>query len=281
MKKRNKLLLITALCLIGAGILTCTGVMAVLGFDFTKLDNSEVIENKYEYTQSINDIVIDTDTADINILPSENGKTRVICMEDNNDKHSVSLSNGRLLISSKDKMWYEYLTAFDFRSPEITIYLPPKSYNALSIDCSTGDINIEDSGFAIMEIDVSTGDIILNNITSNHIEIESATGDAKLYDTNVLKEINIETSTGHIELNSTLCEGSMEFETSTGHITFNNSDALTINAETSTGDITGTLLTGKTFYTESSTGDVKVPYTTGSPCNLETSTGDIIISIAQ
>jgi len=274
--------LIIASCLMIAGVLLCFTAMLLIDFDFKKLDTNTYTTNTYEFTELINDIDLDCNTADIKILPSDSDKTKVVILENEDDTHTTKVVGNKLSIQNEDDEWYENIFfGFNFRSPEITIYLPQKNYSSIYVDNSTGDLNIKEINFDTIEIEVSTGDTTLNNITTSHIEIESSTGSVNLTKISAYKDINIETSTGDIELNSAVCNGSLELETSTGDIAFDRSDAASINCETSTGDITGTLLSDKSFYTETSTGDISVPHTTGNKCELETSTGDIKISIAK
>jgi len=281
MKKSKNLLTVIALCLIGTGLLTCTGVMAVLGFDFTRLDNSVYVESTYEFSQKITDIVIDISTSDIKILPSADSKAKVICYEDEDDKHVTSVQNGTLTITKAKKEWYEYLKlGFNFRSPDITIYLPQSNYDSIKIDNSTGDTFIDSINAKNINIECSTGDITLNNLEVFGINLEASTGDIELNNLTA-HNMDMEVSTGDMDINHTTCSGSMELEASTGDITFNYSDAKAITAETSTGHITGTLLTAKSFFADTSTGDIDVPRTTGDRCELETSTGNIRISVAE
>lgn len=280
MNKSRKILTTVALCLIVAGLLTCTGVMAFLGFDFTKLDNSVYTENSYEFSDAIKDISIDAGTADIKILPSNSNSTKVVCFEDETDKHSISLHNGKLTITKNAKEWYEYISGFSFRSPDITLYLPQGTYDSANITVSTGDIALNDINVANIDIDSSTGNVTLTDTESYKVNIESSAGDIE-FNNVTAHSADIEVSTGHVDINHTILSGDIEIETSTGDITFNLSDANSISAETSTGHITGTLLTAKSFFTDTSTGDVDVPRTTGSRCELETSTGDIKIRIAE
>lgn len=281
MKKTKRPLVIIALCLIGAGLLTCTGVMAVLGFDFSKLDNSVYIENTYEFSQKITDIVIDIKTTDVKILPSSDENTKVICYEDTDDKHIASVENHTLTITKAKREWYEYLKlGFNFHTPDLTIYLPQSTYDSIRIDNSTGDTFMDSINAKNLEIECSTGDITLSNFEVFDLNLETSTGDIQLNNITA-HNMEAEVSTGDVDINYTVCSGTMDIESSTGDITFNYSDADTITAETSTGDIIGTLLTAKTFYTETSTGDIDVPRTTGGRCELETSTGNIRINIAE
>ena len=103
MKKSKKPLIITAVCFIIAGLMVCTGVMVSLGFDFTKLDNTPFVETTYEFSEEITDIVFDTDTADIRILPAKDDKTKLVCYENEKDKHLTAVKDGTLYITKNEK----------------------------------------------------------------------------------------------------------------------------------------------------------------------------------
>ena len=109
MKKATIWLIIGAVLLL-IGVILFTGVMKVAAWDFSKLSTINYVTNNYDITESYNNISIISDTADINLLPSENGKTLVVCYEQKKMAHSVSVTDNTLKISVVDtRKWYDYI----------------------------------------------------------------------------------------------------------------------------------------------------------------------------
>ncbi len=319
MKGAKKIWFIIAGCFIAVGLLVFVVAMAVIKFDFTKLSTERYQTNTYEASGNFDSIKINVDTTGIEFVPSENEQCKVVCLEKEREKHSVSVKNGTLEINTIDnREWYDFI-GFSFTSPKMTVYLPQNEYSSLTINTHTGNINISDD-FAFesvkisgttanveckapvskaMHIDLSTGNIIVGDVALGEVELSVTTGKIKLHSVTCSDNIklNVSTgkteltgvtcknltsygSTGNITLNNVIANGLISVERSTGDITFVDSDAKELNVNTSTGNVTGTLLSEKVFITETSTGRIDVPHSiTGGKCQIKTSTGNIRISI--
>lgn len=260
MSKKTKILFITAASLMVLGLAVFASVMTALGWDFTKLNTVERETNTHIINEEFYSISIQTDTADIVFLPSENGQTKVVCREDVNEKHIVSVENGTLTVKSVDgRKWYEHI-GINFGSTKITVYLPAKEYGEIKIKTSTGDIKIQDMTLESLDISVSTGGTKLSYITCKNIVSRGSTGD--------------------IDMKYVIVQEKMSVIRSTGDIEFKECDAHEIYFKTSTGDVEGSLISGKDFKVKTSTGDIDIPKNvTGGKCEIITSTGDVDITI--
>ena len=259
MRKTTKIWLVIAAILVVVGCMMFGGVMAVLGWDFVKLSTDKYETNKYEIEEDFNAISMNTDTADITFVPSEDAKCKVVCYEQENATHSVAVKDNTLVIETIDsRTWYEYV-GINFGTPEITVYLPKKVYTSLSINEDTGDITVSDmTCLGDITLNVSTGETTLTNVECKNL-ISSG-------------------STGYVFLNHVIATEKFSIKRNTGDVRFDGSDATEIFVETSTGDINGTLLSEKVFIAQTDTGKIRVPKTvTGGRCELTTDTGDIKI----
>jgi DUF4097 and DUF4098 domain-containing protein YvlB len=319
MKKSAKIWLIIASLLVIIGAVMFAVSLIAYNGDFTKFATAKYQTNMHEISEEFADISIDTDTANIVFLPSDDGKCKVECHERENENHSVKVENGTLKITYVDQReWYEYI-GINFGSTRVTIYLPSTEYSSLRIKEDTGNITLtSDFGFDVIDIKTSTGDVHCDRATAESVKIRTSTGNIELIgiecssldlgastgninvsDAKCSGDIKIEVSTGNTKLQSVSCKSltssgdtgdillkkviaseKFSIETDTGDIDFNASDAAEIFVETDTGDVCGTLLSSKVFITETDTGDVDVPKSTvGGRCEITTSTGDIEISI--
>ena len=307
------------LVILGTTVLALTACL--VGWDFTRLSSEKHETNIYDINEDFSNISMDTDTADIFFVPSDDGKCKVVCYENEKEKHSVSVQDGTLIIESVDlREWHEYIN-FNFETMKITVYLPKTEYTSLFIKASTGDIEVM-KDFKFENIDISldtgdvkmffsatetvkiatdTGDIHIEGLSAGSLDLSVSTGKVTASDvkcdgdfklvvssgksrlTNVTCKILISNgSTGDIFLNNVIAAEKFSIERSTGDVTFDGCDAAEIFIQTDTGDVEGSLLSDKIFITETSTRKIKVPSSvTGGKCEITTSTGNIKINIKQ
>ena len=301
MSKKTKAGLIIGASLFIIGCIIFVGVMSMLKWDFRKLSTVKYETNEYEITEEFNQILATTTTADVVLMPSEDGKCKIVCYEKTKVKHEVKVESGQLIIEAHDeRRWYEHISLFSFEAPKITIYLPTDVLTSLNINASTGNIDIpSDFKFESIDISASTGNVSCYASATNEIKIELSTDNIRLKDISA-GSVNLRVSTGSINLSSVRCDtltsisktGDVELkdviasqklhiEGSTGDVELERCDAQEIYIKVSTGDVEGSLLSEKIFITKTSTGDIEVPHsTTGGKCEITTSTGDIEIEIA-
>ncbi len=321
MKKSTISLLIAATSFVLLGLVVFAFVMAALDWDFNKLNTDPFKTNTYEISEEFKNISINTDTADIFIIPSEGESCKVVCYEQEKMKHSVAIQDDTLTIKVVNSRKLIDYIGFSYSFPKITVYLPEEHYASLQIDTDTGNVEVPDN-FSFEEIRVTddTGDIKCRASASGLIKIETVTGDINV-DGISAGELNLYLSTGEVNVTSVTCEGNVSvdvdtsdvkltditcksvasngstgyikmknviaFETftvmrDTGKVIFDGCDAADISVRINTGDVTGTLLTEKVFITETDTGDIDVPKTvTGGRCEIITETGNIKIEIMK
>lgn len=317
MTKKTKIGLIVAACLLLAGAALIGIAIHIAGGDFMKLSTVKYNTTEHMPAGEFRDILIETDTADIAFVPAE--ATKVVCYEQKNAKHTVSLENGVLTIRIVDnRKWYEHI-GINFGAPKITVYIPQGAYGALTVKSSTGDVKLpKDFTFEAVDItestgnvtthasvsgDVkiktSTGDISVANISAGSLELAVSTGKIIVLDVTCQGDMTVNVSTGKTGLTNVKCQNftsngstgdlSLEnviaaekfcIERSTGDVDFEKCDAAEITVKTDTGHIKGSLLSEKVFIARTDTGRVDVPHTTtGGKCQLTTDTGDIKIEI--
>ena len=244
----------------------------------------------------------------------------MICTEQENAKHSVSVKDGILQIEIVDqRKWYERI-GINFGTAKIIVYIPQDQYETLTIKGSTGKVNIpEGYGFTMLDIHQSTGDVTcqasvaetlkiktstgsihVENVHTGRLELSVTTGNiittnvscsgdmqvsvstGKTSLTNVTcKNLTTNGNTGDIVLKNVVAEEKLTIKRSTGYVKFEGCDAAAIQVQTDTGDVTGTLLSEMVFLCETDTGRVDVPKTTvGGLCEITTDTGDIRLKIS-
>ncbi len=320
MTKKTVFWLVLGTLLVIIGLLGFVVLMGSIGWDFTKLGTSNYETNTYEIDSDFTNICINVDTADITFVPSEDGKCKIACHEDPDDKHLVFVDNNVLNIASPDGPNFSF-NWLNFDKQQITIYLPKIEYSSLSIDTDTGSVTVpRDFSFARIDIYIDTGDakvfasadehinietdtsnILLENLSTNSVALETdtgritviglicsgdfnldvSTGKANVKNTNCLSFFS-EGDTGDIHLESLIADEKIYIKRDTGDVTFSEIDAAEINIDTDTGDIEGSLLSGKIFTADTDTGNIRIPVdSAGGTCKLTTNTGDIKVTVAE
>ena len=278
MKRSTKVCLIVASALMLFGVLLFTTAMAATSFNFASGFNMAKYETaSYEITEKFDSISIDTDTADIDIRPATDGKVKVLCFEQKNLAHDVSVEGGTLTVKLVDeRRWFEHIGFFNIHSPMISIYLPEEEYKALNIDADTSDIDVtSEVSFESVDIHVSTGDVKCYASVSETLKIKASTGDVTL-DGIRTGALDITTTTGDIKANSITCAGDITLGVSTGKIKFSDVTCKNLISTGSTGDITlSSVIATERFDIERSTGDVNLEACDAASLIILTDTGEV------
>lgn len=302
MKKSTLISLIVAGALIMLGVCLFAYAMTTVGWDFSAFSGSEFVSDTHEITEPFAGICIDSDTADITFVLSNDGTCRVECRDMEYIEYRVEVQNGTLCIEGIDtRAWYEHISIGTFESPSITVYLPENAYGMLTVRESTGDIEIPDGfTFESLELELSTGDVTVGASVKNTAKITTDTGDITVQNASV-GALELTVSTGKIEVSGVDCAGNVTMhgttgkafltdltckslitkgstgdilldnviaadtlgiDRSTGDVSFDSCDAANITVTTDTGDVRGTLCSGKVFACKTDTGRIDLPDST-------------------
>lgn len=274
---KTKIWLIVAASLSALGIIIFVGVMAVNNWNWGGLSTTKFVTNTHEITEEFSDIFIGVSTADIEILPSDDGKVKVICTEQEKLIHSVTVENGVLEISLVDsRKWYDHISLFSFESSKIIVYLPESEYGRLRIRGSTGDVKAAE-GFTFSSIDflLSTGDSEILSSSTGLVSVEADTGDITIRDITV-RELSLTVTTGRIELSKAAVTEEIEINVSTGKALLSDITCRNLISDGDTGDITlKNVVASEKFDIERSTGDVKFESSDAAEIEIKTDTGNV------
>lgn len=316
---RTKIWLLAAGALVLAGCILFAGTLAAQGWDVTKLSTVSFETNTHEIKEDFRDIAVTTDTANIAFAVSDDDTCRVVCCEAENANHAVSVTDQTLVIASEGRHTWRDDIGFSLGTPQLTVYLPQTQYRALTIDGSTGNVEIpKEFAFDRAEITLSTGNADLAANVSDTAKIATTTGNIRVENTSVgalalsvttgaaevsgvrcqneltlgvttgaarLRDVSCESfastgSVGSIALENVIAAGEISIERTTGHVEFTACDAGALHVTTDTGSVTGSLLSDKIFFAQSDVGSVDVPKTTtGGICEITTATGAIEMTI--
>ena len=263
--------------LIVLGALLFVLVMSANQWNFMKLSTEKYVTNTYEFEDAVENVRIQSKTAQIEFLKSEDGKTKVVCYETKKCMHVTKIKDGTLSIEINDtRKWYDYINVFDFSTDKITVYLPEGAYGDLNVKASVSDVRIG-AGYTFQNISVrlSTGSIHCNASAVNLLQMHTTIGDVKLTDLSAGR-IDLIASTGKITASKIECKGEMRVEISTGDIYFTDVTCQNLISEGDTGDLNlKNVIAQEKFDFERSTGDVKFEKCDAAELFIETDTGSV------
>ena len=295
MSKAIKIWLVVAACLVILG--TAMFSIGMIGnmWDFSKLDTRIFENNTYIPAVEFTDIVIDTKTANVTVLPSEDGQVKIECYEPEKEKHTVTIENNTLSIRVNNEKPRIVNIGIHIKIPSITVYLPAAAYGALTVRNDTGNVTVpKDFSFKSIDVSADTGNTTVSASTTEFIKINLTTGEATVSDlsaasvtikvsTGAILVENVNTgdlaltsSTGQQTVKNVICTGDVITQVSTGKTVM--TDVTCQNLD-STGD-TGALnlknvVANEAFSIERSTGDVRFDSCDAAQLTVNTDTGDV------
>lgn len=301
MKRSTYIWLIVATALVVTGAIILGGVLCMVKWDISKLSTYSYETKEYEVEGEFDNVFINSVTADVKVVLSEESRTLVVCSELEHLGYSVTVDGGTLTVECRDtRKWYERIGIVTGESV-VTVYLPAAEYGDLVVKNSTGNVEVSrELIFESVDISAGTGDVE-SYASANNIKIKVTTGDVYMTNIACSGDISIDVGTGDVQLTGVTCgslastgstgklsmndlvaTGSIRIERSTGDVAFENCDADSLNIKTTTGSVKGSLLSQKVFAVSDTTGKVSLPSErSGGECKITVSTGDVIIKYSK
>ena len=280
MKKALFIILIIAFCLLIAGTVVFTSIMAKNNWDFSALANVDTAEEHYSVQASeVTAIEAETSTLRIEYVQTEGDLIDVdyYTATTKNEGEIISefhpaVKDGKLVIQEEvTALTKFYPTIYNFYSDEkyaVVIKVPALKEIPISLKSDTGRIVLGEKGKEIKAPSVSlatdTGRIVIDgNLTSS-------------------TDVKAETDTGRIEIDGKVtCNGNLSLKTDTGRIVCEKEiEAKNVTMESDTGriEIKNSLKTEK-LQLIGETGDIRCTgVIDAGDITIETSTGDVTLT---
>ena len=213
---------------------------------------------------------------------------------------TAEVKNGTLTVAEKPaRRWpFGLWGLFGTHRVEVTVFLPERQYDELSIETASGDIEAPSGGvFRELSVSSTSGDQILDGVeadsltaqsTSGNVSVQNSrlgsldvsttSGDQKAASTDIAGHAGFEAVSGNIsvqngsfgslavsttsgdqDIASAAVDGHASFSAVSGNISLLASDAGSLEFSTTSGDVCTELLTPKEYITETTSGDVSVP----------------------
>ncbi len=299
-------LLISILCIaLGIGLFLASGVRSGGDLNDVLSDagySQRVTRKTYEVTESFRNISVEESSEDVQLLPSTDGRCRVTCGETDRCSYTVKVEKDTLTVVREDDESVHFGFTLYNESVPLCIYLPEKSYQALSVSCTSGDVEAAGFSFDTAEIRTTSGEVELRAITVKALSVSctsgdlfleelSCSGEAKLHSASgeiraescSLGSLELSSTSGDVELIRVVCTGDAKAETTSGEITLTDVGAASFDLSCTSGDVEGSVLGPVDFIVNTVSGDVR---TVGgvrgaAPCRVHTTSGSVDLEVTD
>ncbi|TLS37964.1 DUF4097 family beta strand repeat-containing protein [Pseudalkalibacillus caeni] len=208
------------------------------GFSFKTV---KINDQKTVKASGIDSIEVDTSSIDVNIVPTKGKDIRI----ELDGKVSEKLKDKiRLRVHENGdtiKIDIEERNSFKFgvtiKSLDLTVQVPEKRFENITVDTSSGDIEVEDVEADGFHFSASSGDVTASNLKAASISIDTSSGDMVLND--LQGSLQGEASSGRIMLDTKKITDDIEFNTSSGNVEIESAvqpDALILEFDGSSGE---------------------------------------------
>jgi lia operon protein LiaG len=221
------------------------GIVGVLAMTFFQSSFSKVGIHKEERVESskVEDIVINTSSADVEIVPSESNEVVILLdgkiNKDLEDQYEFHIDH------SSNKLNIDYLIDENtigiklgsVQDTKLQVMVPSKVLNNLQITTTSGDVSIDDLKANELTVKSSSGDQSISGTeTQSHVVLSSTSGNINTRE-NTMNSTDFITTSGKIDAKDLRSKNAV-FETSSGDIVLNG-EQLKSDMEfiTSSGDV--------------------------------------------
>ena len=236
MKKTVKV----AVALLIAGVVLALAGFAMAGFDFGNLNTGgALVERQYEAEGDVVELVVADRNADIVITPSEDGKARLTCWENEEMAYDIREEGGRLYIEKIEQRQNGLGAWFGFHlNGKLEIELPAGAH--VDISNGNGAVRVDggDAGVSFPTVTIATdnGPIELRGVEAKVINLQND-NDSVSAENVTADTLRVETDNGSIDLNGVQADD-ISLRTGNDNVRMESVEADALEAVTDNGDVT-------------------------------------------
>lgn len=298
MNSGKKAAVIVALALIAAGLILSGAVLASSGFHPEKLvkEPSSLKETIYPVEEGFTALELRTGAGDVRLLPSDDGKCRVACMENEEQTHRVEVKDGTLYVERQVHKQIGVTFSFGFSERDyIHVYLPESDYEKLILEAASGDVECPAEfrfGEAIvgtasgdvtfrsavegtLTISAASGNVTVEGVSPASLSVSTASGSIRVADV-AAGDLSLSADSGDLTLENAALSGAAKLRTTSGDQRLENVSCASLAAESSSGEkrLTDVLAAGE-LRCESASGDLILLRCDGDSLDLRAESGEI------
>lgn len=262
-------------------------VLVRTGGDFSELSNEKWVQKEKTFeANQIKELSLDITASDVKVTGSaDTDQVLIKYPESKNRSYTITEDKGQLTISEKKNRIFG-IFSFDFffsKDWEVEVVLPVDSLNNLTLDSSSGDVDIQKLAIKEnLDLHLSSGAVQLQTVTvAGETSVQLSSGEIGL--TNVVaKDLHLEVTSGDIQLEGAIVANQTRLEATSGDIRLSQFKAgQKTEISVTSGDISGDVLGKMTEYTIQSSvtsGDNNLPQELdggNKQLRVEATSGDI------
>ena len=262
-------------------------VLVRTGGDFSELSNEKWVQKEKTFeANQIKELSLDITASDVKVTGSaDTDQVLIKYPESKNRSYTITEDKGQLTISEKKNRIFGFFS-FDFffsKDWEVEVVLPVDSLNNLTLDSSSGDVDIQKLAIKEnLDLHLSSGAVQLQTVTvAGETSVQLSSGEIGL--TNVVaKDLHLEVTSGDIQLEGAIVANQTRLEATSGDIRLSQFKAgQKTEISVTSGDISGDVLGKMTEYTIQSSvtsGDNNLPQELdggNKQLRVEATSGDI------
>lgn len=267
-------------------------------------------ESTFPIAEPFTALAVRTDGADVRILRSGDGRTRVVTDCEEADAEVVTVRDGVLTVllgraaqerNGVEKSFFGLKLGLS-DGGSVTVYLADRIWESVSVKTLSGEIEAEDLSAGAVTLASRSGDVSARHLTvSGRLSLESMSGDLNAGDLTAgelsarsmsgdvdvgaasVGAASFSSRSGDIDLSGVCAQGALGAESVSGDVSLHRCDGRDVQLRSVSGDIDGTLLTPKAeFRGRSVSGDIRLPQSGQGIgcCAAESVSGDVSIRIA-
>lgn len=202
---------------------------------------------------TVNNIIVNSDSSDIEIYPSQNNQISAI-FTGSKQKNVItdlqlSTKGNTVEIDAKREekskiLWINFNIGINKQSPKVAVYLPKKQYESLALKTSNGDIKLDDYQGKTVNANTANGDVRFQK-TNAALTVQTSNGDINLSEMTFHDRNSVTTSSGDIHIQSIsnpeaskkAPQDQLILRSSSGDIDITGYQGSALTANTSSGDI--------------------------------------------
>ena len=226
-----------------AGLLI-TAILVVVGyfgylfykndFDFKKMfgigTSEKLIEEKD--IELLKNLEIKFNTGTVDIVPSEDGKIKVMLYSDRECEHSINteeLGTAKIEINEKKLSFFKRI--FNHKQARILVYIPSDYEGNIDIDGDVGDINIDNYKYSILNTKLNVGDIYIDGIKEATVDLDA--GNLKIKQ--LFSDMDLKVNAGNIKMKEVTLLKNSNIHVNVGNVTIEETNEIKIEADAKVG----------------------------------------------
>ncbi|HEU4965674.1 MAG TPA: DUF4097 family beta strand repeat-containing protein [Bacilli bacterium] len=256
------------------------GAVAVLGGSSVFANMADYEDTKTFDAAGVKRLAIEVSSTDVHLVKATDGKISAHFYGKGKEDfyQLIAEQSGDEVRVRIDRPKMQWFGGWGTTSLNLDIALPEQEYDQLTLNASSGDVDLGSLVAGDVKVDLSSGSLQLADWKGDTMSVESSSGEIVLHHLTASDAIDVKASSGHIKLDGVKTKH-LQAGASSGSVELSGVEAEEFDAETSSGDIhfDATSTMPKRIAVDASSGEVelRLPQTAAFDFDIDVSSGDV------